>query len=193
MSIRKQLFNLGIAGAMLAAVLAVAAPPTAAAVQSAHTNTEVAAADVFATAELSLPSILSGSSELLYGGMTAAEAACVLSTDAGGISCAREWGDAIINGVQCAVGLFGVGRILMAKRIAKKIGEIRDAARRATASNRELLFKFLSLLAGECWDTYWAVRDLIDCMSPAEEQQQQASLPRAIHPSSLQFGKVVTA
>ena len=152
--------------------------------------------DGLATTEPSLPSIPFGSSELLYSGMTAAEAACALSTstDGGGISCGREWGEAIFNGVQCAVGLFGVGRILMAKRIAKKIGEIRDAARRATVSNREVLFKFLSLLAGECWDTYWAVVDLIDCMSsPNEEQQQQANLPRSIRPTSLLAGKVVTA
>lgn len=159
----------------------------ASSVQPAQANAEVVVADVLAAPEASTPP-----SELLYGGLTAHDAACALTADSS--DCVREWGDAIINGAQCIVGLFGVGRILMAKRIAKKIGEIQDAMRRASVPNREVLFRFLSLLVGECWDTYWAVLDVIDCMGWNQDQeQQQVALPRAIRPTNLPVGKEVTA
>ncbi|MDE2654456.1 MAG: hypothetical protein OXI71_11675 [Gemmatimonadota bacterium] len=162
------------------AMLAVAAAVFPVAAQPAHTDT-AAPADVTAYAvpwELLAPG--HGSSSPLFAGMDMYEAAC-LPDGAGGIDCFREWGDVIINGLQCAASLFGIGRILMAKRIARKIGEIADAVKRATATKRELLYKFLGILVGECWDTYGAVMDLMDCW----DSQETTSLPQAFRPEPL--------
>lgn len=171
---RRKLISTMAMLAVAAAVLLVGAPP-------AQAETASPAADVTAyTVSWEVFAPGHGSSPPLFAGMDMYEAACLLDR-VSGIDCFREWGDVIINGIQCAASLFGIGRILMAKRIAKKIGEIADAVKRATATKRELLYKFLGVLVGECWDTYGAIMDLMDCW----DSQETASLPQAFRPEPL--------
>lgn len=86
-------------------------------------------------------------------------------------------GDAIINAGLCAASLFGIGKAALGARVLWKARKMKDAKKKADAKKAgkdDLLQGLLGLLLGECWDAYWAVQDLMDCIGGEETHQEDA-------------------
>lgn len=113
-----------------------------------------------------------GHGPLRYNGVDLFDIACLLDGD--DLGCVREWGDTIINTGLCAVSLFGFGKVVSGLRLLRKIRKMEDAAEKADARKAmkgDFLQGLLSFLFGECWDAYWAVQDLMDCMDAQAHQE----------------------
>lgn len=124
-------------------------------------------------------------STLLYGGLTMAEVECLFDSTSAG--CGREIADVVVSGGFCVVGLFGLGRLARARKIARQLEDLTDDIERAIQMrrlNRDIFTGFLSILAGDCYDLAWAIHDLIDCFA-ADEEDMVALPVRFFHSLSV--------
>ena len=85
----------------------------------------------------------------------------------------------------CIVGLTGVGRLVRARKIAEKLEELTNAIERAMETrrmNRDIMTGFLSVLAGDCVDLIFSLREMDDCLNDGEAT---TSLPALFHKPAL--------